>query len=106
MFILLEEAGLKPNLGSYCAALECMGRSPKCSPRVISRYVHGYTLHHGASIIYILHIYTRRDNSDPVYGDWICEKKGRAAIHRFTSRCHAWLSPLQHLYILFYFSLL
>uniref|UniRef100_A0A3Q3K9W5 DNA-directed RNA polymerase n=1 Tax=Monopterus albus TaxID=43700 RepID=A0A3Q3K9W5_MONAL len=27
MFILLEEAGLKPNLGSYCAALESMGRN-------------------------------------------------------------------------------
>ncbi|XP_023265435.1 DNA-directed RNA polymerase, mitochondrial [Seriola lalandi dorsalis] len=37
MFILLEEAGLKPNLGSYCAALECMGRNPKCSPKVITR---------------------------------------------------------------------
>ncbi|KAK2907712.1 DNA-directed RNA polymerase, mitochondrial [Channa argus] len=37
MFILLEEAGLKPNLGSYCAALECMGRDPKCSQNVIKR---------------------------------------------------------------------
>ncbi|XP_078141912.1 DNA-directed RNA polymerase, mitochondrial isoform X2 [Centroberyx gerrardi] len=37
MFILVEEAGLKPNLGSYCAALECMGRNPNCSPRLISR---------------------------------------------------------------------
>uniref|UniRef100_A0A3Q1JU48 DNA-directed RNA polymerase n=1 Tax=Anabas testudineus TaxID=64144 RepID=A0A3Q1JU48_ANATE len=37
LFILLEEAGLKPNLGSYCAALERMGRNPNCSPRVISR---------------------------------------------------------------------
>ncbi|XP_072294231.1 DNA-directed RNA polymerase, mitochondrial [Eucyclogobius newberryi] len=37
IFILLEEAGLKPNLGSYCAALECMGRNPSCSPRVITR---------------------------------------------------------------------
>ncbi|XP_018522792.1 LOW QUALITY PROTEIN: DNA-directed RNA polymerase, mitochondrial [Lates calcarifer] len=37
MFILLEEAGLKPNLGSYCAALECMGRSDSCSPKVITR---------------------------------------------------------------------
>ncbi|XP_023141143.2 DNA-directed RNA polymerase, mitochondrial [Amphiprion ocellaris] len=37
MFILLEEAGLKPNLGSYFAALECMGRKVTCSPRVISR---------------------------------------------------------------------
>lgn len=37
IFILLEEAGLKPNLASYCAALECMGRSPSCSPRVITR---------------------------------------------------------------------
>uniref|UniRef100_A0A8C7QF82 DNA-directed RNA polymerase n=1 Tax=Oncorhynchus mykiss TaxID=8022 RepID=A0A8C7QF82_ONCMY len=30
-------AGLKPNLGSYCAALECMGRNPDCSPHVINR---------------------------------------------------------------------
>ncbi|XP_053177815.1 DNA-directed RNA polymerase, mitochondrial [Scomber japonicus] len=37
MFILLEEANLKPNLGSYCAALECMGRNPNCSPEVINR---------------------------------------------------------------------
>uniref|UniRef100_A0A3B4ANA1 DNA-directed RNA polymerase n=1 Tax=Periophthalmus magnuspinnatus TaxID=409849 RepID=A0A3B4ANA1_9GOBI len=37
IFILLEEAGLKPNVGSYCAALECMGRNPSCSPRVITR---------------------------------------------------------------------
>uniref|UniRef100_A0A667WWS5 DNA-directed RNA polymerase n=1 Tax=Myripristis murdjan TaxID=586833 RepID=A0A667WWS5_9TELE len=37
IFILVEEAGLKPNLGSYCAALECMGRTPNCSPRVINR---------------------------------------------------------------------
>uniref|UniRef100_A0A8C9YZI6 DNA-directed RNA polymerase n=1 Tax=Sander lucioperca TaxID=283035 RepID=A0A8C9YZI6_SANLU len=37
MFILLEEAGLKPNLGSYCTALECMGRNPNCSPKVITR---------------------------------------------------------------------
>lgn len=37
IFILLEEAGLKPNLASYCAALECMGRNPSCSPRVITR---------------------------------------------------------------------
>lgn len=37
IFILLEEAGLKPNLESYCAALECMGRKPNCSARVISR---------------------------------------------------------------------
>ncbi|XP_056460639.1 DNA-directed RNA polymerase, mitochondrial isoform X1 [Gadus chalcogrammus] len=36
IFILVEEAGLKPNLGSYCAALECMGRSESC-PRVVSR---------------------------------------------------------------------
>lgn len=37
IFILLEEAGLKPNVGSYSAALECMGRNPNCSPKVISR---------------------------------------------------------------------
>lgn len=38
MFILLEEAGLKPNLGSYCAALECMGRTLNCSPKTVTRY--------------------------------------------------------------------
>uniref|UniRef100_A0A6Q2YNN7 DNA-directed RNA polymerase n=1 Tax=Esox lucius TaxID=8010 RepID=A0A6Q2YNN7_ESOLU len=37
MFILVEEAGLKPNLSSYCAALECMGRTPNCPPRFINR---------------------------------------------------------------------
>ncbi|XP_054909267.1 DNA-directed RNA polymerase, mitochondrial [Poeciliopsis prolifica] len=37
IFILLEEAGLKPNVGSYSAALECMGRNPNCSPKVILR---------------------------------------------------------------------
>uniref|UniRef100_A0A673XN10 DNA-directed RNA polymerase n=1 Tax=Salmo trutta TaxID=8032 RepID=A0A673XN10_SALTR len=37
LFILVEEAGLKPNLTSYCAALECMGRTPNCSPKVINR---------------------------------------------------------------------
>ncbi|XP_074524126.1 DNA-directed RNA polymerase, mitochondrial isoform X2 [Halichoeres trimaculatus] len=37
MFILLDEAGLKPNLGSYCAALECMGRNPNLSPKVVTR---------------------------------------------------------------------
>lgn len=39
VFILLEEAGLKPNLGSYSAALECMGRSLNCSPKTVTRYV-------------------------------------------------------------------
>uniref|UniRef100_A0A8C8M1W4 DNA-directed RNA polymerase n=1 Tax=Oncorhynchus tshawytscha TaxID=74940 RepID=A0A8C8M1W4_ONCTS len=33
----VKEAGLKPNLGSYCAALECMGRNPDCSPHLINR---------------------------------------------------------------------
>uniref|UniRef100_A0A8C8A170 DNA-directed RNA polymerase n=1 Tax=Oryzias sinensis TaxID=183150 RepID=A0A8C8A170_9TELE len=37
IFILLEEAGLKPNLGSYSAALECMGRNPNCSPKTSTR---------------------------------------------------------------------
>ncbi|XP_034564724.1 DNA-directed RNA polymerase, mitochondrial [Notolabrus celidotus] len=37
MFILLEEAGLKPNVGSYCTALECMGRSPDLSPKIVTR---------------------------------------------------------------------
>ncbi|XP_053713267.1 DNA-directed RNA polymerase, mitochondrial [Synchiropus splendidus] len=37
LFILLEEAGLKPDLGSYSAALECMGRNPDFSQRVITR---------------------------------------------------------------------
>ncbi|KAG7488005.1 hypothetical protein MATL_G00029600 [Megalops atlanticus] len=37
LFVLVEEAGLKPNLSSYAAALECMGRNPNCSARVITR---------------------------------------------------------------------
>ncbi|XP_028301108.1 DNA-directed RNA polymerase, mitochondrial [Gouania willdenowi] len=37
IFILLEEAGLKPNLGSYAAALECMGRNAECPVNVIIR---------------------------------------------------------------------
>ncbi|KAJ8383547.1 hypothetical protein AAFF_G00219270 [Aldrovandia affinis] len=37
LFVLMEEAGLKPNLTSYAAALECMGRKPDPSPRVILR---------------------------------------------------------------------
>uniref|UniRef100_A0A3B3WWZ9 DNA-directed RNA polymerase n=1 Tax=Poecilia mexicana TaxID=48701 RepID=A0A3B3WWZ9_9TELE len=37
IFILLEEAGLKPNVSSYSAALECMGRNKNCPPKVISR---------------------------------------------------------------------
>ncbi|KAI4885324.1 hypothetical protein NFI96_024392 [Prochilodus magdalenae] len=37
LFILVDEAGLKPSVASYCSALECMGRSPENSPRVISR---------------------------------------------------------------------
>ncbi|XP_077390802.1 DNA-directed RNA polymerase, mitochondrial isoform X2 [Festucalex cinctus] len=37
LFILLEEAGLRPNIGSYCAALECMGRTANCPTRVITR---------------------------------------------------------------------
>ncbi|XP_061681216.1 DNA-directed RNA polymerase, mitochondrial [Syngnathoides biaculeatus] len=36
LFIMLEEAGLRPNIGSYCAALECMGRSAYCSSQVIN----------------------------------------------------------------------
>uniref|UniRef100_A0A674DYG5 DNA-directed RNA polymerase n=1 Tax=Salmo trutta TaxID=8032 RepID=A0A674DYG5_SALTR len=43
MFILVEEAGLKPNLGSYCAALECMGRNPDCSPHCVSPMMQGNT---------------------------------------------------------------
>ncbi|GCC30583.1 hypothetical protein chiPu_0009034 [Chiloscyllium punctatum] len=37
LFSLVEEAGLKPNLGCYMAALECMGRMENCSPHVIER---------------------------------------------------------------------
>ncbi|XP_048108614.1 DNA-directed RNA polymerase, mitochondrial isoform X2 [Alosa alosa] len=37
IFTLIEEAGLKPNLSSYSAALECMGRHPETSPHVIDR---------------------------------------------------------------------
>ncbi|XP_066503775.1 DNA-directed RNA polymerase, mitochondrial [Hoplias malabaricus] len=39
LFILVEEAGLKHNEASYCAALECMGRNPEFPPRIISRCV-------------------------------------------------------------------
>ncbi|XP_030640261.1 DNA-directed RNA polymerase, mitochondrial [Chanos chanos] len=37
LFVLLEEAGLKPNISSYSAALECMGRNPQCSAQIINR---------------------------------------------------------------------
>ncbi|XP_039622586.1 DNA-directed RNA polymerase, mitochondrial [Polypterus senegalus] len=37
LFILVEEAGLKPNLESYAAALECIGRSSGCSEKMVSR---------------------------------------------------------------------
>ncbi|XP_035508951.1 DNA-directed RNA polymerase, mitochondrial isoform X2 [Morone saxatilis] len=37
MFIMLEELGLKPNAGSYCAVLECMGRNPDCTPEIVTR---------------------------------------------------------------------
>ncbi|XP_052394383.1 DNA-directed RNA polymerase, mitochondrial isoform X1 [Carassius gibelio] len=37
LFILIEEAGLKPNLESYSAALECMGRMPECKTWIIKR---------------------------------------------------------------------
>ncbi|KAJ7993063.1 hypothetical protein DPEC_G00268550 [Dallia pectoralis] len=37
LFVLVEEAGLKPNLSSYSAALECLGRTPNCDPSLINR---------------------------------------------------------------------
>lgn len=37
IFILLEEAGQKPDVESYCAALECIGRKPRTPPAVITR---------------------------------------------------------------------
>ncbi|XP_043078990.1 DNA-directed RNA polymerase, mitochondrial [Puntigrus tetrazona] len=37
LFILIDEAGLKPNIGSYCAALECVGRMPECQSWIIKR---------------------------------------------------------------------
>ncbi|XP_060797384.1 DNA-directed RNA polymerase, mitochondrial [Neoarius graeffei] len=37
LFGLVEEAGLKPNLASYAAALESMGRNPETSSRTINR---------------------------------------------------------------------
>ncbi|XP_026103530.1 DNA-directed RNA polymerase, mitochondrial-like [Carassius auratus] len=37
LFILIEEAGLKPNVSSYSAALECMGRMPECQTWIIKR---------------------------------------------------------------------
>ncbi|KAG9486253.1 hypothetical protein GDO78_006586 [Eleutherodactylus coqui] len=36
LFVMLDEASLKPNLGSYAAALEAMGRA-KCNARAIHR---------------------------------------------------------------------
>ncbi|NXM71945.1 RPOM protein, partial [Serilophus lunatus] len=38
MFSMLESAGLQPNLDSYAAALECMGRN-QSSPKAIWRYL-------------------------------------------------------------------
>uniref|UniRef100_A0A8C2PPE7 DNA-directed RNA polymerase n=1 Tax=Cyprinus carpio TaxID=7962 RepID=A0A8C2PPE7_CYPCA len=37
LFILIEEAGLKPNVTSYSAVLECMGRMPECKTWIIKR---------------------------------------------------------------------
>ncbi|XP_077082544.1 DNA-directed RNA polymerase, mitochondrial [Siphateles boraxobius] len=37
LFVLIEEAGLKPNVTSYCAALECMGRMSECEKWIITR---------------------------------------------------------------------
>ncbi|KAL3047593.1 hypothetical protein OYC64_021729 [Pagothenia borchgrevinki] len=37
IFIMLKEANLKPNLGSFCSVLECMGRKPNCPPEVVTR---------------------------------------------------------------------
>ncbi|KAL4658925.1 DNA-directed RNA polymerase, mitochondrial isoform X1 [Arapaima gigas] len=37
LFVMVEEAGLKPNLSTYHAALECMGRNQSCTSRVITR---------------------------------------------------------------------
>ncbi|XP_005170579.2 DNA-directed RNA polymerase, mitochondrial [Danio rerio] len=37
LFSLIEEAGMKPNVTSYCAALECMGRMQNCETVVIAR---------------------------------------------------------------------
>uniref|UniRef100_A0AAY4CE82 DNA-directed RNA polymerase n=1 Tax=Denticeps clupeoides TaxID=299321 RepID=A0AAY4CE82_9TELE len=38
LFGMIEEAGLKPNISSYCAVLECIGRSSDSS-RVINRCI-------------------------------------------------------------------
>ncbi|XP_030074244.1 DNA-directed RNA polymerase, mitochondrial isoform X1 [Microcaecilia unicolor] len=38
LFVMLEEAGLKPSLGSYAAALECMGRVA-ATAKIIQRIV-------------------------------------------------------------------
>ncbi len=37
LFVLIEEAGLKPNIASYSAALECIGRMPECQTWIIKR---------------------------------------------------------------------
>ncbi|XP_067872329.1 DNA-directed RNA polymerase, mitochondrial isoform X2 [Heterodontus francisci] len=39
LFSLVEEAGLKPNLDCYMAALECMGRMENCKSCVIKRCI-------------------------------------------------------------------
>ncbi|XP_032902410.1 DNA-directed RNA polymerase, mitochondrial [Amblyraja radiata] len=39
LFNLVEEAGLKPNLNCYVAALECMGRMENCSVHMIRRCI-------------------------------------------------------------------
>ncbi|XP_069784269.1 DNA-directed RNA polymerase, mitochondrial isoform X2 [Narcine bancroftii] len=39
LFKLVEEAGLKPNLDCYMAALECMGRMENCTVHVIKRCI-------------------------------------------------------------------
>ncbi|XP_077463991.1 DNA-directed RNA polymerase, mitochondrial [Stigmatopora argus] len=45
LFLLIEEAGLRPNIGSYCAALECMGRRDHSSPEIINRCLNQMTRH-------------------------------------------------------------
>ncbi|XP_067272004.1 DNA-directed RNA polymerase, mitochondrial [Pseudorasbora parva] len=37
LFVLIDEAGLKPNVTSYCAALECMGRMSVREKWIITR---------------------------------------------------------------------
>ncbi|KAK7889631.1 hypothetical protein WMY93_025191 [Mugilogobius chulae] len=81
IFILLEEAGLKPNLGSYSAALECMGRNSKCPPRVITRCLNQME-EDGVSVddLFSHPSLTQRENSSTLHWWRILHSEGGASI--------------------------